>query len=488
MSMRRSGYGQDRNILGNIRRTSLDPPSSSRIDRDAGLFVQYLYIWWNNWQHVGKSETRRYLRGVSRWTVEVLPQKVRSKRAPQCCETAPPGIGGAVATSRVLYREADLGASQHRLVIFDRRFLGVKLGGGIHPHCAHTSFSGAEGEMRYYQTVVEQLDRAASELATDHPINNRLALILIDNATELIVHRLCKHHLAKDEMFRGLLKAHQSEYVMTENQRIKANGKDLKGKLKVLGLMGDLNLKERKFISHAHSYRNELYHVGLAHDEIIRAIAGQYYLFCCDLFARTGNASVWRCSVSSNDKYTEDVRRYFPMRGGQIDISNVDDEIIAEKLRCALPAKMPNLAETLSESAQLSIGAIMDGFEFLTEDNPRGLDKDEILELVQWQRDLANALECAKVDGHWADPAYLSEYLREERKLKATWKQRHNSVPHDKWRSRAQAVGGETDPLVAMELYQSLRHDMSYLEEAIDSAANELDRWIQMEIDRMRGK
>ena len=43
--------------------------------------------------------------------------------------------------------------------------------------------------MRHVVTIVEQLDRAAMELATDHPINNRLALILIDNASEVILHR-----------------------------------------------------------------------------------------------------------------------------------------------------------------------------------------------------------------------------------------------------------------------------------------------------------
>ena len=49
--------------------------------------------------------------------------------------------------------------------------------------------------MRYILTVVEQLDRAARELETDHPINNRLALILVDNATELILHRQCTDYL-----------------------------------------------------------------------------------------------------------------------------------------------------------------------------------------------------------------------------------------------------------------------------------------------------
>ena len=54
--------------------------------------------------------------------------------------------------------------------------------------------------------------------------------------------------------------------------------------------------------------------------------------------------------------------------------------------------------------------------------------------------------------------------------------------------ARAATVGRETDPLTAMGLYQSLRKDMAYLEESILSAAEDLDIWIQQEIDRARGK
>ena len=53
---------------------------------------------------------------------------------------------------------------------------------------------------------------------------------------------------------------------------------------------------------------------------------------------------------------------------------------------------------------------------------------------------------------------------------------------------RATAVERERDPLIALDLYQSLRNDMSYLEESILSAATELDRWIQQQVDMARGK
>src|SRR5262245_14126366 len=109
--------------------------------------------------------------------------------------------------------------------------------------------------MRYVTTIVEQLDRAASELATDHPINSRLALILIDNATELILHRRCTDELEWDHIRAKL----------SGLERRQARGQFLEGKLKVLEVLGDLKPEERQFVRVAHEYRNELYHIGLKH-------------------------------------------------------------------------------------------------------------------------------------------------------------------------------------------------------------------------------
>ena len=85
-------------------------------------------------------------------------------------------------------------------------------------------------------------------------------------------------------------------------------------------------------------------------------------------------------------------------------------------------------------------------------------------------------------------PGYLDEVNRVRTALESTWRQRHMSVPAVKWHKRAEAIKNEPDALEAMMLYQALRHDMAYLEEAITNAASELDAWIQLEIDRARGK
>ena len=356
--------------------------------------------------------------------------------------------------------------------------------------------------MRYIVTIVEQLDRASSELATDHPINNRLALILIDNATELILHRRCTSRLARHSMMSRLWKGHRglaeeepcqdqsafSEDLMTPKQRAKARGKFLDGKLSVLEAMGDLTPTERGFIAIAHGYRNELYHVGLTHDEIIRAIAGHYYSLCCDLFTRMGNQDPFGLTHFSSDTYTEVAQRYLPMRNGSIDLFSVETEVLADKLRRALPSDIPKLPEALAESARSSIEMVMHNFEFLIQDNPAGLDGNEVLKRVQWQQDLVKALERQGVEGARLDPTSQREHLRVAHSLEKTWRQRHTSVPQDKWLLKAEAVRRETNPLVAMHLYQSLRDGMAYLEEAIDLAAGELDSWLQLELDIARGK
>ena len=360
--------------------------------------------------------------------------------------------------------------------------------------------------MEYILTIVEQLDRAANELATDHPINNRLALILIDNATELILHRQCLGRLRRDKwgtqrlrMMETIAKSKtlvettgfpddSGQEVMTPKQRHMAKGRFLDGKLKVLERMGDLTPHERRFIAIAHDYRDELYHLGLKHDNIIRSIAGHYFLLCCELFVRMNGLGVWGVVFSSEDKYSDVAKRYLPLRDGQLDIMAFDHGMLAGKLRCNLPGDISELPATLTDSARGAIEEVLDGFAFLVGDNPRGFGAREMLERAQWHQDLAYAIEQKDVDDLLTGTEYRETYTEVRDSLAENWKQRHTSIPSEKWLSRASAIERESDPLVAMDLYQSLRNDMSYIEETIQSEAEELDKWIQNEIDRLRGK
>jgi len=86
------------------------------------------------------------------------------------------------------------------------------------------------------------------------------------------------------------------------------------------------------------------------------------------------------------------------------------------------------------------------------------------------------------------DPARAKQVRRVKAAFDAKWRQRHRRLPLAKWRARADLVERQPNPLVAMARYQALRNDMAYLEEALGEAAYQLESYIQMEIDRARGK
>lgn len=331
--------------------------------------------------------------------------------------------------------------------------------------------------MRYILTVVEQLDRAARELETDHPINNRLALILVDNATELILHRQCTDYLTMDDLLPTL----------RPKQRRMAKGESLVEKLRFLEKMNDLTSAERQFIRIAHQYRNDLYHIGLKHDDIIRAISGCYFLLCCLLFARLGPFP-YSCSKSSVDIYTDVAKRYLPICNGRIKTLSVELEALAEKLCGAIPDGIPILSEALAKSARRSIKEVEESFEFAIRNFPCDVSADETLQMAQWQLDLTRALEEEDVSGLWIEENYRNNVTRVANALEVTWKQRHTSLPTEKWMHRAGAVEREADPFIAMKLYQSLRDDMSYLEESIFAIEAKVDLEIQQAIDWARGK
>jgi hypothetical protein len=334
--------------------------------------------------------------------------------------------------------------------------------------------------MRYIMPIVEQLDRAARELATDHPINNRLALILIDNATELILHRRCKTHALWDKEYRKL-----GEAKLSLKQRHMARGSFLDGKLIVLQALGDISEKERRFIAICHDYRSELYHVGLGHEAVIRAMAGRYFDLCCELFGRIKpDYVVW----SSNEQVTEIGKRYLAKITENIQsMLGLDVEKLAPVLLAERP-ELPDLSVTLGQAAADAIDEIEQAFEFFVNDNPAKLKADEALEQIQFHFDFLRRAEKEGIEGSNWDREYQRRMFDLRKEMQQTWRPRFRRIPLDNWGARATDTGAERDALTALDRYQALRNDMAYLEEVIGEAAAELDAWIQLQIDIARGK
>ena len=325
--------------------------------------------------------------------------------------------------------------------------------------------------MRHLLTVVEQLDRAARELATDHPINNRLALIFVDNGVELMLHQCCLDHLRYEPLLNRL----------SPNQRRMARGGVLEGKLKVLCDLGDLTSEERRFIATAHHYRNELYHVGLQHDRIIRSLDGQYFLLACNLLTKLK----YGYTINSGDIYTEISEEYLQANKAG---SSGATEAFSQKLRRKLPTDIEPLPTVLAEEARRAIAEVEKCFGFIAPDTLEKSEQDAVLRVAQWLYDFRRSPGRDESDQFWIDPRNREQIEEIMRTHRASWKQKRSSLPLQRWRSRAVEVGKQSNPIVALDIYRALREDMTYLEAAISDAAVDLDKRITYQSEIERGK
>lgn len=317
---------------------------------------------------------------------------------------------------------------------------------------------------------------AIAEIAVDQPINSRLALILIDNATELLIHRSCEQYAA-----RG---AGHGKAPLSPKMRREATGDHFESKLAVMRHVDAITEDERRFVAIAHAYRNELYHVGLRHEDILRPIAQHYFQLACAFLPKMGPGSIgW----GPDFKLSERVRKYVPDGGGAGSMAFHHRGPIAVALLEALPCDAITLGMSLKADLMNRIARIEKHFNYIS----RGLDGKATpaatLENLQFAYDHNNELRKKSGESIWIpwDAPFMQAH---KARLMATWKRRYTTVPIVKWRQKANLIGKEEKWLRAAAAADDLSRQIDYLDSAVIEALSEFDGWVQQQIDRVRGK
>src|SRR5439155_17776651 len=166
---------------------------------------------------------------------------------------------------------------------------------------------------------------------------------------------------------------------------------------------------EADFILRSHEFRNELYHTGMRHDQILHGLAWHYHDLVCRLFGKIEYTSYgWNSAskVSSAVKmYVEDVKNAYGTIRTQL-------PEIATKLARAKPAFGETLGRVLSDYLQRRLDEISDSLDFLVTDNPNGMSEPEMIEHIQmydhihgeesrWRVELANCRGPRELNALW---------------------------------------------------------------------------------------
>lgn len=334
--------------------------------------------------------------------------------------------------------------------------------------------------MRHIVPIIEQLSRAAVELASDHPVHHRLGYILVDNAAELIVHKYAKNEADMRQMW-------MVDPPLTLRQLRSARKGKFDDKLSFLVVIGKLTQEERRFAAICHEYRNQVYHAGLRHEDIIQAIGGAYYRWCCDAFARFPPRFY---GIVSNEKATPIAHTLIErIKEEQNERFVPHVEVVAPYLLDLCPPT-PDLATTLTALATEAIDDIKNSVAFIQEDGPSKISVAEILVESQRNREFDLMLEREGLDGDilWKDTDRLERRNALWETFAREFEPRFKQIPFASWRKRAASIAQQPNEVLMLNRYQDLRDAMAYLEGAIGEMALQLDMWIQQQIDIMRGK
>ncbi len=323
--------------------------------------------------------------------------------------------------------------------------------------------------------ILEQLDLALEHIRKGDVHNSRFGLMLTDNAIEIMAHQFAKGKAAdvKQEEKWGF-----KPYPHSLQLR-KATGQNFVDKIKFARLEMGFSEELTETICFCHLFRNDLYHIGLRHEYILNQLS-RFYFWCACEFLKAYPITWWGFTFGQD--LPERATKYLKV---SLDFQPKQFQEACDQLAANADYTDAKFIETLATHMSLMVDEEDECLDFLSDDCPVEMSRDEAIIACQaWQLQSDPKAE-----------AFITEHQMTfksgcERRdwLEANYPFPVKKDPIPAWRRRAKSVEKEHNPHLALKKYRTWMDDTETIREQLSEAAIQLDTYINMEIDRMRGK
>ncbi len=349
-------------------------------------------------------------------------------------------------------------------------------------------------ELSQLKTIVEQLEICCNFINDKSVTKNRIALILLDNISEIIMQRLCSQAIEYDDFIKWVMPQKYSQ-------------EKKKGIRQYFNKKINLIIKENKIpkqitdiISIGHKYRNAICHQDKYNPAVIGSIAKVLFVAASDLFAKT------RCGIraSAIGGYSESFEWLLPygIQETYVDFPRVS-KIISESLknkiyfdsvtlitvfRNDLENRIKNIKQIIDKELPWKtpdkINHILKWFEF----RERHPDLEDKLSM-EYRKYIYKITKKEPVNIEPAQLKQIEEKFQKEYHARADKYQQNISYSTiTKIENYIDKIGKESSSSNILGQYYILDEQLSKLENYIESATREWDRLVQREIDLRRGK
>ena len=329
----------------------------------------------------------------------------------------------------------------------------------------------------FLATIVEQLDLALEHVLKGDVHNCRFSLMLTDNAVELLLHQFAKDKAGYNNTFSHLREKYPHNAALT-----KALGKAFDAKVKFAKIEGKLGNAPARTFSIMHDYRNEIYHVGLQHESILPSLARFYLEAACTYMK---DFKPYGLGWGSSQKLPERAKKYF--QGKSFMPGKIEDfESACAKIAAASGHDTASFVEVLADDVD-EVVSTQDTCIDIVANGPYDDSKTTrdlaVVSCQTWPLAFSEEGQTfARENGYAGNQLRLSGWLAEHYPLS------FKSDPVPSWKQQAARLRRQKDAHEALEYYHSFMITTAPLRDAIYESAGAVEREIDAQIERMRGK
>lgn len=327
--------------------------------------------------------------------------------------------------------------------------------------------------MERIRLLYEQIEEAKRLMLTGTLTSLRLALILLDNAAELIMHRELGYRFAQDDYYARLQELSERKY--SDDERRKAE-REFRPMVKILQqTLAMMSEKQATVLCVCHEMRRDAFHRGEMNPTILRPVTELLFLIVCEL-AKAFPVHSYSIAGGMPSGENADFMVRFELDRPDTLGDEKTKESIYKKLIEGLAFDF-HLAQTLSDDLQERISGIVDGLAYINDSNSDRNSLDHNLRYTQfWRERGAEIMKKAHEEGRAPkddlDVAY-PEWL-------ANPGARYTMDKIEHWQRQASAIARANHPADALARYIGIERLIAPLEEDVSDAVSDFDEHINM--------
>lgn len=325
--------------------------------------------------------------------------------------------------------------------------------------------------------IYEQLEAGKAHILKCTLLDSRLALILLDNVAELLMHQTLTLHFGLDDSFKPHWEPAYTEWLSRRKYSLEersAAEREFEPKTRILHLrLKRLDSDTCIILNTCHKLRCETFHSGTLRDRILQELSRLLFVTVIDLALKLPSMGYQYPQMPLSAENASFLERF----GFQDNESLISDEArkkFAAKLLSNIQFNNASFCEALSNDLVERIEQLIETLEYLSERSERA-KVDRNLQYTQFWRNLGAKLmtegvvepDLEKAFQQWVGEGHAKYTLHKI----------------DRWRRQAASINSCPKSAHALARYSGIDRILRPLEKDVAEAAFKYDQQIDAEIE-----